>query len=233
MNNLLLVSSILLWLLVFFLGFLLLGTLRVLGLLKWRMEQLEATTPSRLGRSGLKPGTKAPDFTLPSVAGGEVALHDFAGSKVLLVFTQSGCGACQTIVPELNKLVGRISNPSSGGRGPQVVVVNNGDLETTRKWSVETAARFPVLVQDKYSMSKKYQVFATPFAFLIDEKGVIGSKGIISTRQHIRYVLSGVSRSEPGALATGDPVAAEPDGSAEGESAGSSSLSPSEEVSHV
>ncbi len=248
MNAFLLASTIALGAVVLFLGFLLLGTLRALGLLSWRLEQLEATTPKRLGRDGLKPGKKAPDFTLPCVtpqvvarspqvvarspdratvgrSGQEtapqqsVSLHDFAGCRVLLVFTQSGCGPCRTVIPELNRLE----------RGDtQVVVVNNGDPETTRKWSAEVGARFPVLAQDKFSISKKYEVFATPFAFLIDAKGVIVSKGIINNRQHIRYVLSGTR--VPG---SNGQAAAEPDDSAEGESAGSPSVSPSEEVSHV
>jgi prepilin-type N-terminal cleavage/methylation domain-containing protein/prepilin-type processing-associated H-X9-DG protein len=81
---------------------LLLGALRALGLLRWRVEQLEATTPSRGGRGGLKPGQKAPDFTLPSVAGGEVSLHDFA-SRVFLVFTQNRCKPCHRIVPEFSR----------------------------------------------------------------------------------------------------------------------------------
>jgi methylamine dehydrogenase accessory protein MauD len=134
-----------------------------------------------VGRDGLKPGKKAPDFTLPSANGKEISLQDFAGRKVLLVFTQSGCSPCKTIVPELNRL----------GPVEQVLVINNGDAESTRKWSAAVGARFPVLAQDKFSISKRYQVFATPFAFLIDEKGIIASKGIISNRQHIRYVLSG------------------------------------------
>ena len=66
-----LIASVLLWVAVLLLGFLLLGALRALGLLRWRLEQLEAITPSHVGRSGLKPGKKAPDFTLPSVAGGD------------------------------------------------------------------------------------------------------------------------------------------------------------------
>jgi methylamine dehydrogenase accessory protein MauD len=224
MNIFVLVSVAILWVTVFSLAFLLLGTLRALGLLSWRLDQLEATTPKRLGRDGLKPGKRAPDFTLPSAAGHEVSLHDFSGRKVLLVFTQSGCGPCRTVIPELNSLE----------RGDtQVLVVNNGEQEETRKWSAEVGARFPVLAQDKFSISKKYEVYTTPFAFLIDAKGVIVSKGIINNRQHIRYVLSGARRSEPGALATGDLVAAEPDDSAEGEPAGKPSLSPSKEVSHV
>jgi len=190
-----LLSMVILWVAVFFLGFLLLRTLRALGLLSWRLEQLEATTPKRLGRDGLKPGKKAPDFTLPSAAGHEVALHHFSGRKVLLVFTQSGCGPCRTVIPELNRLE----------RGDtQVLVVNNGDQEATCKWSAEVGARFPVLAQTQFSISKKYEVYATPFAFLIDKKGVIASKGIINNRQHIRYVLSGTRATESNGHAEDD-----------------------------
>ena len=198
MNNVLLVSSTVLWLLVLFLGFLLLGALRALGLLRWRLDQLEATMPSRLGRSGLKPGKKAPDFTLPNVAGGEVALHDFTGRKVLLVFTQSGCGPCEQIMPELNRLVGRIGNPSYSGRDLQVLVANKGDGETTRKWAAQFQLRFPVLIQEGLEVSKKYEAFATPFAFLIDEKGVVASRGIISSKQQLGYVLSGAAGAKNG-----------------------------------
>jgi hypothetical protein len=46
-------------------------------------------------------------------------------------------------------------------------------------------------VQERYELSKRYEAFATPFGFLIDERGVIASKGIINNRQHIEFVLSG------------------------------------------
>lgn len=207
-----------LWAVVLFLGFLILGALRTLGLLSWRLEQLEATTPKRLGRDGLKPGKKAPDFTLPNADGTEVSLHDFAGRKILLVFTQSGCSPCKAIIPELNRL----------GPAQQVLVVNNGDPETTRKWSMEAGARFPVLAQGEFSVSKKYEVFATPFAFLINERGVITSKGIISNRQHIRYVLSDKRGSEQNGHAE-----AETAGGRSGEVNESSPITTSKEVSHV
>src|SRR6516164_6959723 len=134
MSIVLLAAVIILWLVVLFLGFLLLGALRSLGLLRWRLEQLEATTPKRLGRDGLKRGKKAPDFTLPTVTGPEVSLHDFAGRRVLLVFTQAGCSPCQAIVPELNRLASEM----------QVLVVNKSDAEAVRKWMVQAQARFPV-----------------------------------------------------------------------------------------
>jgi hypothetical protein len=80
-----------------------------------------------------------------------------------------------------------------------------------------------VLAQDRFSISKKYEVFATPFAFLIDEKGVIVSKGIINHRHHIRYVLSGTRVPGSNGHATAEP----------GESTDKQSNSTSEEVSHV
>ncbi len=215
MTTYLLVSNIVLSVVALLVGFLLLGTLRALGLLTWRLDQLELTRPSRPGREGLKLGTKAPDFTLPSVANGELALHDFAGRKVLLVFTQSGCGPCAAIVPELNRV-------HDDGEH-QVLVVNNGDPETTRKWAAETTARFPVLAQDKFSLSKRYEVFATPFAFLLDEQGIITSKGIVGSRQYLTFVLTGA-----GNRANQHHV--EPDGAAKGEAEGSSV---SKEVAHA
>jgi methylamine dehydrogenase accessory protein MauD len=218
MNIFLIFCIVILWAVVLFLGFLLLGTLRSLGLLSWRLEQLEATTPKRLGRDGLKPGKKAPDFTLPSADGKEVSLHDFAGRKILLVFTQSGCSPCKAIIPELNRL----------GPSEQVLVVNNGDPEATRKWSTEVGARFPVLAQEKFSVSRRYEVYATPFALLIDERGVIASKGIISNRQHIRYVLSGKRVSEQNGQAE-----AETDTAETSESNQSQCTSTSKEVRHV
>jgi methylamine dehydrogenase accessory protein MauD len=183
MTTLLLISNIILWLVAVSLAFLLLGALRALGLLSWRMEQLEATTPSRLGRSGLKPGKKAPEFTLPSVSGAEVSLHDFAGRNVVLIFVQTGCSPCKEIVPELNRLHGQGE--------PSVLVVNNGERAAAGHWAEQVKAEFPVLVQKQFSLSKRYQAFATPFAFLIDERGIIRATGIVANRQHLGYVLSG------------------------------------------
>jgi methylamine dehydrogenase accessory protein MauD len=190
MNLLWLASYVVLWAVVLLLGFLLLGVLRALGLQGWRLEQLEATAPTRVGRNGLKPGKTAPDFTLPAATGGEVSLRDFAGRKVLLVFTQSGCGPCHRVMPDLNKL-------QAGGE-VQVLVVNNGEPEPTRAWAVEARTRFPVAVQEHYSLSRRYEVFATPYAFLIDERGVIASKGIVNNRQHIGYILDGAHAERDG-----------------------------------
>ncbi len=186
MSLLSVIATVVQWALVLLLGFLLLGTLRSIEWLRWRVDQLEATMPSRVGRSGLRPGRKAPDFTLPSASGGEVSLHDFAGRRVLVVFTQTGCGPCGEIIPELNRV---------GRDGVQVLVVNRGDLEATRQWVAETGAGCPVLAQEGLDLARRYEVFATPFAFLVNEQGVIVSKGIVGNPRHIAFVLSGADQA--------------------------------------
>ncbi len=52
---------------------------------------------SRLNRSGLKAGTAAPDFRLPRLDGGELALADLGGRRVLLVFSDPECGPCNEL----------------------------------------------------------------------------------------------------------------------------------------
>ena len=84
-------------------------------------------------------------------------------------------------MPELNRLE---------RDGVQVQVVNRGNLAETKAWAAETGARCPVLVQEGLDLARRYEVFATPFAFLISEQRVVVSKGIVGSPRHLRFVLS-------------------------------------------
>lgn len=186
MTTFLLVSTIVQWAVILGLGFMLAGTLRALGILNWRMEQIQAVTPSRAGRNGVRIGAKAPTFTLPAVDGADWSLGDVPGRKLLLVFTQSGCGPCHDVLPELIKIHAKGVH--------QVVVVNNGELDESREWALEARLPFVMVVQENYAISKRYEVFVTPFAFVIDENGVVASKGIVGTREYLGYVLAETDR---------------------------------------
>lgn len=186
MSAFLLVAMLVQWLALLAIGLLLVGTLRALGVVRWQLLQLQSTTPSRVGRDGLKPGTRAPDFTLPTVADGECSLSDVLGRPLLLVFTQNGCGPCHAIVPELNRIHDRGEH--------RVVIVNNGEPDATRRWAAGAGIRFPVFIQEKFAVSKRYEAFATPFVFLIDEGGTVLAKGIASSPEHLGYVLREVGQ---------------------------------------
>jgi len=222
MNIFWLLSNLSLWLVVLFLGFVLWGALRALALLRWRLDELEAITPKRIGRSGLRPGKKAPDFKLPTISGGEVTLHHYANRKLLLVFMQPGCGPCHQITPELNRLhrAGEI----------QVLVIHNGDSKAVQGWIKQYQPVCPVALQGRLAVSRRYEVFATPFAFLIDERGVIAARGIVSTEQYLGFVLTCAGHQD-NASDSGDELPEESQGSTA--DAAELSLSSSKEVDHV
>lgn len=222
MNVFLLISNLVLWVVVLFSGFLLLGALRALALLRWKVEQLEAITPSRVGRSGLRPGRKAPQFTLTDTQGAEVGLQHYAGRKLLMVFMQPGCGPCHAIVPELNRL-------HDTGEVP-VLVILNGDAATVRRWVEHHRPRFRVALQERFDLSRRYEVFATPFAFLIDGRGVITARGFVSTKQYLGFVLTRAGHDDK----EGDSEAeAFPGSQASPADAGEAARSHSKELDHV
>jgi len=170
------------------LSFLLLGLMRSVAVQDWRLTALEKTTPSRLGRNGLRVGKRAPDFSLPGVDGEELSLNKFVGQKVFLVFLQGGCSPCEKVIPEFNRL--------NRNGGIQVIGLFKGDEKSSLEWKQKVGAEFPTLVHDGLTISKKYEVFATPFAFLIDEKGIVLSKGIVSEKKHIDFVIEGRGKDQ-------------------------------------
>src|SRR5262249_5167706 len=121
---------------------------------------------SRLNRSGLKAGTVAPEFLLPLVGGGELALADLRGRRVLLVFSDPNCGPCDELAPRLQEL--HRERPDL-----KVVVVSRRDAEATRAKAEAFGLTFPIVMQRQWEISLKYGMFATPIGYLIDERGVL------------------------------------------------------------
>jgi peroxiredoxin len=122
---------------------------------------------SRIEREGLPAGTPAPPFALPDLFGRTVALEDYGGRRVLLVFSDPDCGPCDALLPDLARL------HKQDGDALEVVVVGRGGVEENRRKAADHAIDFPVLLQPGWRVSKEYGIFATPVAFLIDEEGVI------------------------------------------------------------
>jgi peroxiredoxin len=123
-------------------------------------------TESRIEREGLKAGTRAPLFTLPDLRGRALSLEDCRGRRVLLVFSDPNCGPCSALAPELVRL-------DAENSALQLLMVSRGELEENRLKAQEHGFAFPLVLQDKWNLSKEYGIFATPVAFLINEDGVI------------------------------------------------------------
>ena len=126
---------------------------------------------SQINRTGLKPGTRAPNFSLPTIAGCNVSLDEFRGRRVLLVFSDPHCGPCEQLAP----MLARFADEAKPG-SPAVLVISRGEMEENRRKAEIHGFTFPVALQRKWEISKEYGTFATPAAFLIDEKGIVDAE---------------------------------------------------------
>ncbi len=127
-----------------------------------------SVSESRLVRDGLKKGTPAPGFRLPDLSGREVALEDYRGRRVLLVFSDPHCGPCDALAPHLAAL-----HRSHLGGGLATLMVTRGELEENRAKASQRGLEFPIVIQPGWTLSRDYGIFATPVAFLIDPDGII------------------------------------------------------------
>lgn len=141
-----------------------------------RLRGQRELSESRLTRDGLTPGTPAPAFSLPDLHGNPVSLDDFRGRRVLLAFSDPACGPCDQVAPYLVK-----AHEAHRDNNLAVILVGRGEVEENRRKAEEHGFEFPVVVQDRWSLSKDYGIFAAPVAFLIDERGTIArpvAKGV-------------------------------------------------------
>ena len=127
----------------------------------------------------LKPGDKAPTFTLLNQAGEKVKLGDFKGRKVLVYFypkadtpgcTQQSCG--------LRDIAGDVGDTAIIGISPD----KPAKLE---KFDTKYSLGFPLLSDEDHAVSEAYEVWTEKSmygrkymgilrsAFLIDEKGKV------------------------------------------------------------
>lgn len=125
-------------------------------------------TESNIERRGLKSGSPAPSFSLPDVYGRKISLADYSGRRVLLVFSDPHCEPCDQLAPHLARFYRR-----QGDKGFSVLMVGRGDPEENRLKAEQHGFEFPVVMQQKWELSKQYGIFATPVAFLINEDGLI------------------------------------------------------------
>jgi len=152
-----------------------------------RLSSERPLSESRIERSGLQAGTPAPPFQLPDVHGRTVSLEEYRGRRVLLTFSDPHCGPCDQLAPHLVRL-----HQQHRDNNLAVVLVGRGDPEENRRKAEEHGFEFPVVLQERWKLSKEYGIFATPVAYLINEEGVIAHQ----VAQGVDEILSLAQQAE-------------------------------------
>ncbi len=176
--SLLVASNVLLWIVVVGLVLVILALARQIGVLHERIAPVGALTP----RGGPEVGDASPRMTLATLGGETVTIGETLapGRMRLLLFVSSDCPVCKRIIP-LAKSVAKAERL-------ELVFVGDAEVGELRgliaRYGLEG---YPFVNGSALGMA--YQVGKLPYAVLLDDAGVIASKGLVNTREHLESLV--------------------------------------------
>ena len=179
MEQTLIISNILLWLLVLGLGGAVILLARQVGLLHERITPVGALMVAKTVRVG----EKAPAFRLPSLTGGEVAIGDKRadGASTLLFFVSPTCPVCATLLPTLRLLVKQTPHL-------RLVLASDGDADEQRAFIERKGlGDLPYMLSEQLGIA--FGVSKLPYGVLIDGEGSLRAHGLVNNREHIESLL--------------------------------------------
>lgn len=114
----------------------------------------------------------APDFTLPGLDGGTVALGDYAGRPVMVNFWASWCNPCRKEFPLFEDALARYRDD-----GLEIIGVTYNDIASDSRAFVAAQGADWVFAKDPdRRLAEAYGVRAIPQTFFIDADGRIVSR---------------------------------------------------------
>jgi len=129
----------------------------------------------------IKEGQKAPEFTLPSSAGGEISLKSLRGKKVVLYFyPKDDTPGCTKEACAFRDAEAKIKKT-----GAVVLGVSPDSVASHEKFGAKYKLNFPLLADGDKAVAKKFGAFGEKVmygkkvvgmirsTFVIDEEGVV------------------------------------------------------------
>jgi len=110
----------------------------------------------------------APDFTVPRLGSGSVALKELRGTVVFLNFWATWCPPCKEEMPSMERLYRRHKD-----RGFTIVAISidGAGAERVASFVKQLGLTFPIGLDPSLEVANRYAVRALPSSFLIDRTG--------------------------------------------------------------
>jgi peroxiredoxin len=171
-NGFWLAVSIVQWLLLIVLYFIVFGILRYLGSIR---SQIEQAAP-RITR--FNPGDGVADFTLPDAEGNSTSLTQFFqhGQKILLLILSTTCSTCEGIVMQVAELARRKEGLRTAGWSVVVVGYGTPDAVTRMTKEISHTEEITVLTDEQALVLRDYLVASIPVGIALDEQGRVLSQ---------------------------------------------------------
>jgi len=178
MSGALVISQVLLWIGFVVLAVAVLALARQIGVLHERVAPVGALMMD----GGIDVGDAAPKFELTDIFGRSVTIGGARGRSQMLLFVSPTCPVCK-------KLLGLVRDfMADERRHLDLVLVGDGERaaqeELVRRHRLEDV---PYVIAPEVGM--RFQVGKLPYAVLIDEQGIVRSKGLVNSREHLESLL--------------------------------------------
>jgi len=185
MEQVLIISNLVLWVLVIGLGLTVLALARQVGVLYERI----APAGALMVNQGPAVGEIAPSFNLQTLTGEPLSIGGIPQSKksTLLFFLSPTCPVCDTLIPVLKSIRRKESS------WLDVVLASDGDPELQRAFVDRKAlSEFPYVLSTQLGVA--YQVAKLPFAVLLDDQGILRAKGLTNNREHLESLFEAMEQ---------------------------------------
>ena len=181
MNEMLVVSNVLLWVLVIVLSLVVLALARQIGVLHERVAPAGALQPTE----GPKIGELTKTAMLTALDGTAVSVGGVneSGRSTFVLFVSPTCPVCKSLVPTAKSLARKETSRLD------LVFASDGDSRDKHIAYAKDAGLgdYPYVLSESLGMS--YQVSKLPFAVLISADGTLQSKGLVNTREHLESLV--------------------------------------------
>ncbi len=185
MNTALLVSNITLWILVAGLALTVVALARQIGVLHERIAPAGALMVS----GGPKVGEAGPVLNVTDINGRDVSIGAVRtdAKSTLVFFLSPNCPVCKTLLPVLK------SSQKSERDWLEIMLASDGDAGEQQAFIDEfKLGDFTYILSSHLGLS--YQVGKLPFAVLLDHDGIIRSKGLVNSREHLESLFEAKER---------------------------------------
>jgi methylamine dehydrogenase accessory protein MauD len=181
MTGALTASLVVLWIVVIVLGVAVVALARQVGVLHERI----APAGALLMADGARIGEAAPELLLKDIRGEDVRIGGQRNDRrhTLLFFLAPSCPVCKTLLPTL-----RSARKSEAG-WLDIVLASDGEAQEQLKFvERERLDIFPYVISRDLGVS--YRVGKLPYAYLIDDQGVLRTGGLVNSREHLESLFN-------------------------------------------
>jgi methylamine dehydrogenase accessory protein MauD len=174
-------SIVVLWIVVIVLGIAVVALARQVGVLHERV----APAGALLMADGARIGEAAPELLLKDIRGKDVRIGGRRNDRrhTLLFFLAPSCPVCKTLLPTLR------SARKSEATWLDIVLASDGETQEQLKFvEGESLDTFRYVISRELGVS--YRVGKLPYAYLIDDQGVLRTGGLVNSREHLESLFN-------------------------------------------